>query len=114
MPYISVKTTAEISPEKEIVLKTKLGKAIECIPGKDESWLMINFVDKQRMWFRGDDTEGAAYIEVSVFGHAEPEYYNKMTAVLCKIFEDELSLSQDSVYVKYEESKLWGWNGSNF
>ena len=41
MPLITAKTSVEISKEKEVVLKEKLGKAIELI-GKSESWLMIS------------------------------------------------------------------------
>ena len=51
MPYIGTHTTVEITPEKEVVLKEKLGKAIEAIPGKAEAWLMCGFEDNCRLWF---------------------------------------------------------------
>lgn len=114
MPYISTKTTVGISAEKEKVLKEKLGKAIEAIPGKTEAWLMLSFEDNVRMWFKGDNSAPCAMVEVKVFGSADPKYYSKMTAVLCRIFREELGIPEDRVYTKYEECHNWGWNGSNF
>ncbi len=114
MPYIGTKTTAAISPEKEKILKAKFGKAIECIPGKNESWLMLSFEDNARIWFKGDDSAPSAWVEVKIFGAADKEYYDKMTAAICKILNDELGVPSDRVYVKYEEVYNWGWNGGNF
>lgn len=51
MPFINTNTNVEISKEKEIALKTRLGKAIEIL-GKSESWLMISFKDKCAMYFK--------------------------------------------------------------
>ena len=34
MPYIGTKTTVAITPEKEAVLKEKMARALEAIPGK--------------------------------------------------------------------------------
>lgn len=114
MPYISTKTSVSISREKELALKQKLGKAIECIPGKNESWLMLSFEDNVRMWFKGDDSRPSAMVEVSILGKADPAYYSKMTAVICDALSEELGIPGDRVYVRYGESDNWGWNGGNF
>ena len=37
-----------------------------------------------------------------------------MTADLTAILAEELGIAPDRVYVKYEETPYWGWNGSNF
>ncbi len=113
MPYISTKTSAKISPEKELVLKQKLGKAISIFPKKDESWLMLSFEDGQRMWFKGND-EPCAMINVQIFGKAEREYYDKMTAEICSIYNSELGIPKDRIYVRYDECFIWGWNDMNF
>lgn len=114
MPYIGTKTTLCISKEKEEVLKAKLGKAIEAIPGKTEAWLMCEFEDNCRLWFRGDNSAPSAYVEVKLLGSAEAEYYSRLTGIICDILAEELSIPKDRTYVKYEECQHWGWNGSNF
>ena len=114
MPYIGTRTTVKISPEKEIAIKEKLGKAIEAIPGKTEAWLMCEFSDCCRLWFKGDNSLPSAYVEVKLLGKADREYLEKLTGIICKILSDELSVPSDRTYVKYEECEHWGWNNMNF
>lgn len=114
MPFIDTKLNVRLSEEKETVLKARLGEAIAGFPGKSEYWLMLNFTDECRMWFRGYNSFPMAMVEVKLFGSAEAEITNRMTETLCKLFESELGISPDRVYVKYEFCDTWGWNGENF
>lgn len=114
MPFIDSKVSVKISREQEIELKTRLGKAIETIPGKSESWLMTGFEDEYHLYFRGDDSVPCAFIEVKVFGGENKAAFDKMTGKICEIFEDVLSIPKDHIYVKYEAVSNWGWNGNNF
>lgn len=114
MPYINTRTNVNITKEKEIEIKKKLGKAIELIPGKSENWLMVSFEDQRPMYFKGESDTGIAFVEVKLFGRADSGSYNKLTAEITKILEDELDIPRNHIYVKYEEVNHWGWNGSNF
>ena len=114
MPYININTSAEVTAEKGELLKSKLGKAIETIPGKNETWLMISVEDNQKMWFRGDDSAPSAMVEVKIYGSADKMYYDAMTSSVCSILDEVLGVPSDRTYVKYEECFNWGWNGSNF
>lgn len=51
---------------------------------------------------------------VSLFGNASPDAYSQMTAKICDIYETELGIPQDAVYVTYSGISDWGWNGRNF
>ncbi|HWT77116.1 MAG TPA: phenylpyruvate tautomerase MIF-related protein [Mobilitalea sp.] len=114
MPYISTKTTVTISPDKRESIKKKLGKAIELIPGKSESWLMLSFDDNSSMYFKGSNDKPLAYVEVKIFGSAAKAAYDKLTKAITEILNEELEIRPDCIYVKYEEVSTWGWNGSNF
>ncbi len=114
MPFISTKTTVIINPEKRDAIKTKLGKAIELIPGKSESWLMLSFEDNCPMYFKGDKDKPLAFLEVKIFGKSTADAYNKLTKEITEIISEELGISPDCIFVKYEEVSTWGWNGSNF
>lgn len=114
MPFINTKTNMEIPKEKEQLLKEKLGKAIECIPGKSEAWLMLNFEQSCHMYFKGSCDKPMAFIEVKIFGNASEDVFNTMTAKITEIINEVLSIERGQIYVKYEEVKFWGWNGSNF
>lgn len=113
MPYIHTKTNTKISSEKEVALKTELGKAIALIPGKTERWLMLNFTDNERMWFAGDDAP-TAILEVELLGSASDSEYDLLTAKLTEIVSAELEIDPARVYIKYEELEHWGWNSTNF
>ncbi len=114
MPFINTVTTKKISEDTRKFLKTELGKIIEEIPGKSEAWLMLAFCDDVKMYFRGDDSADTAYIEVSIFGKASDDAYDRLTDRICRLYGETLGIPSDRIYVRYEESDHWGWNGANF
>lgn len=113
MPFINVKTNASISQENELKIKSQLGEVIKLI-GKSESWLMINFEDRQKMYFRGDNSSNMAFVQVDLYGVANANAYNLMTGAITEILTKELGIDSDKIYVKYSEIKNWGFNGGNF
>ena len=113
MPMIKVETTVSLSEEKRDVLKAELGKAIS-IMGKPESYLMINLVDNQDLYFGGNKLDKGAYVEVKALGNIDAGQSDKMTAKVCEILNTQLGISGDVVYVAYFGTSNWGWNGRNF
>lgn len=114
MPYINLKTNTKINSEKELILKTKLGKAIELIPGKSENWLMLCFEDNCRLFFKGSNSENIAFVEVKIFGSPNNEAFNNLTKEITSIINEELNIDPTQIYVKYETTNYWGFNGNNF
>lgn len=113
MPFISTRTNQEITKEKEASIAEKLGRAITIL-GKSESWLMLDFQDHCRMYFKGDHTGAYAYVEIKLFGRGTNDAYDKMTAEVTRIIAGELGIAGDGIYVQYEEVEHWGYNGINF
>ena len=62
----------------------------------------------------GERTQLSAFVEVKVFGAIPEGCLDKLTGEICGIYEQELQIPQDHVYIKYEEVDKWGWNGNNF
>ena len=114
MPFINSKVNVKILPEQETAIKTKLGKAIELIPGKSETWLMLSFEDECKLYLKGENDCKIAYVEVKVFGAEDKVAFEKLTIAICEIFNDVLGIAPDKTYVKYEAVTNWGWNGMNF
>lgn len=114
MPFIDSKISISVSEEKEKELKARLGQAIALIPGKSESWLMTGFTDNYHLYFKGDNSQPTAFVEVKVFGRENRDAFDALTAEICKIFQEVLGIAPDHVYVKYEAVANWGWNGGNF
>lgn len=113
MPFINSKVSIAISNEQEEKLKSRLGKAVSLIPGKSEAWLMTGFEDDYHLYFRGDNSQPMAFIEVKTFGKENASAFDALTAEICKIFNEELGIAPDHIYIKYEAVANWGWNGGN-
>lgn len=114
MPFIDVKLTKKLASEDEIVLKQELGKIIELFPGKSEGWLMCSIDSDKKIWFRGDNSQDCAFVEVKLFGSVNSESADNFTSALCEFFENYLEIDPSRVYVRFEGGTDWGWNGSNF
>ncbi len=114
MPYINTKTNVSISQYQETAIKAAYADAITAIPGKTEGWLMLNFEDNSRMYFRGDSTQPIAFVEVSAYGGENPSAFNDLTGRITKILNENLKIAPDHIYVKYNAVSNWGWNGNNF
>ncbi len=113
MPFIDSKITVAVSQEKKDILKAEFGKAMSII-GKPESFLMVGFEDNYDLYMGGKKLEKGAYVAVSLFGNASGAAYEEMTSVICQLFEKELGIPGNSVYVTYHGVDDWGWNGRNF
>lgn len=113
MPFIDSKITLSVSQEKREVLKAELGKAV-AILGKPEGFLMVGFEDNYDLYMGGKRLEKGAYVAVSLFGSASGSAYENMTAKICELYEKELGIPGNTVYVTYHGVNDWGWNGRNF
>lgn len=114
MPFINSKVSVKMSEAQETEIKSLLGQAITSIPGKSEAWLMLGFEDEYKLYFRGDNSQPTAFVEVSVFGQENPAAFDKLTGQICEIFGNVLGIAADHIYVKYQAVSNWGWNGGNF
>ncbi len=114
MPFIGSKVSVKTTDSQKEELKKRLGQAIAILPGKTEKWLMVELEDEKKLYFGGDDSEPTAYVEVSILGNPDSASFAKMTGELSRIYDEILGIKPDRLYVKYDTTKDWGWNGSNF
>ena len=113
MPFIDSKVTVPVTPDQKEKIKSELGKAITTLH-KSETFLMVGIEDRYDLWMAGNKLDKGAYVAVSLFGNASSDDYNKMTAQICGIYENELGIPGNAVYVTYHPVSDWGWNGRNF
>lgn len=113
MPFIDSKVTTKLTQDKEESIKKKLGQAIG-IMGKSENYLMLGFEDQYELYMGGKKLEQGAFISVRVLGQVDAGASDRMTAELCKIYQEELGIPGQNIYVAYFGTPNWGWNGSNF
>ena len=112
MPFINCKMNVDITKEQETAIKDELGRAISLLPGKSESWLMVNIEPKCALYFRGSTSTPTAMVTVNVYGRPNPSAYDALTSRIHSILSENAGI-KDS-YVSYSETANWGYNGSNF
>ena len=106
MPFIDLKTNIEVNKEKVESLKTSFGKIITTLPGKSETWLMVNISDKNNLFFQGK-ADPAAILEVKVYGNAlNDSILNKCTGLLTSEVSKTLNIDSSRIYINFLESIL--------
>ncbi len=114
MPFIQVISNQKLTPENTEVLKAKLGETISIMPGKSESWLMVQICDGEKLFFSGSG-DPAAIVNLSSFGREQTdECYDRLTEEITEICSSVLDVPGERCYVKYESTLHWGWNKKNF
>lgn len=114
MPFINSKISCQVNSEKQEILKTALGQIIATVPGKSETFLMVGFEDNYDLYFGGNKLDKGAFVEVKIFGSTSDDVLSKLTKQICDLYEKELGIAPDKLYVTYDFVNHWGWNGSNF
>lgn len=113
MPFIQIKTNQKILPDKQETIKKELGEKISLL-GKSESWLMIELEQQCCMYFKGKADKPMAMVEVTIYGKASSEQYEKLTQAITKLLQIELEIVPEKIYISYTETQNFGWNGNNF
>lgn len=113
MPFIQTKTNVSLSADQKESLQQALGKAIAIIPGKSEQWLMLSFDDQVPMAFAGTN-DPCAMVQVLVYGNPNPDAYSSLTEEITSVLHHTLNIDPARIYVAYQETHNWGWNGANF
>lgn len=111
MPYIRTSTNISIDDIKLSNIKSKMGEAIKLM-GKSEDWLMLEFNDNAKMYFKGNKDNPIAFLDVKVLGSVNNS--DEMTRELTNIISSELGIAQNNIYISYQGYSEWGYNGSNF
>lgn len=111
MPYIKTSTNINIDDIKLSNIKSKMGDAIRLM-GKSEDWLMLEFNDNAKMYFKGNKDNPIAFLDVKVLGSVNNS--NEMTRELTNIISSELGIAPNNIYISYQGYSEWGYNGNNF
>ena len=114
MPFIMSKVNVPVDAAQEVKLKSRLGKAIELLPGLSEKYLLAGFESDCHFYLRGDKNQPVAYVEVSVFGNEIHFGYEKFSVAVTEIFVDVLNIPPLNVYIKFSDLDCWSGGGKFF
>ncbi len=114
MPCVQLNVTNKLTDANKQNIKSRLGKIIERVPGKSESWLMVTMQDDMTIYFKGTNDKPAAYVTVTLLGAENGRAFSAMTSDICDLLGSELGIPADRIYISYGVTQHWGWNGGNF
>lgn len=114
MPFIMSKINVPVDAAQEVKLKSRLGKAIELLPGLSEKYLLAGFESNCRFYLRGDKNQPVAYVEVSVFGNEQHIGCEDFSLTVAKIFAEVLNIPPQNVYIKFNDIAAWSVGGMFF
>lgn len=114
MPFIDSKISCKVTADKQETLKSALGQIISTVPGKSESFLMVGFEDEYDLYFAGNKLDKGAFVNVKIFGSTSDDVLESLTKQICGLYEKELGIAPNNIYVTYDFVNHWGWNNSNF
>lgn len=114
MPFIMSKVNVPVDAAQEVKLKSRLGKAIELLPGLSEKYLLAGFESDCRFYLRGDKNQSVAYVEVSVFGNEQHIGCEDFSLAVAKIFAEVLNIPPQNVYIKFNDIAAWSVGGMFF
>lgn len=112
MPYIEFKTNVELTENIKNDLSKELGRDIKLLH-KSEDWLMLNFVDKQSMFFKGQSTP-CIIAEVKLYGQLNESDAEKFTNSITNIINKYTNIPVNRIYINYFTTDNWGYSGFNF
>ncbi len=84
MPFIQTRVNRPIDPEQEKELARRFGQAVSAL-GKSENWLMLQFEDNCRLYFKGDSRKPLAFVNVKLYGSADKKAYQQTTGRITEI-----------------------------
>ena len=83
-------------------------------PGQERSVAHALVGGREAPWFQGTP-EPAAIAEISLYAReVDPAAAGRMTAAVTALLSRTLGVPAGRIYVKYDSTPLWGWNGNNF
>ena len=111
MPFVIAKVNVPVSKKQETEIKSRVGKAIENVPGKNESYLLFGIEDNYRFHLRGDGEQKVAYIQADIFGSENHIGFDRFGAEMTAAFQEILGIPPENIYIKFDDIKAWSVGG---
>lgn len=110
MPLIKIESSQEISPEVQAGLSKITAERI----GKPETYVMVS-AEKADLMMAGSEG-AAAFIEVKSIGGLSHDVCEKLSAEICGLLNEKLTIPADRIYLNFTDvpASQWGFNGSLF
>ncbi len=111
MPYLSIRTSANMDGAQRLALQQELGELIAVIPGKSANNCMIDIKSGCDLYMRGGEILGA-FVDLRLFTAAPDAAKNDFFAKLCVLLKEQLGVEQENIYCNMLELTQWCSGGA--
>ncbi len=114
MPLIKITSSVEVPADKREAFLAAVSKTMSAATGKPERVMMV-VLDAGSVMLDTKSGPGA-YADVRAIGGLTPEVNAKITAQVCALLKQWLSIPGERVYLTFTEvaATNWGHNGKTF
>jgi len=112
MPYVNVKLTQKLTHEQMLEVKSGIAAEIVLIPNKTEAVLMVDIEDGKTIFFRGEQMENGAFVDVKMYGTCDFEAKAAFTRAIYKLFGQVLDIAENQMFITLLEYDTWGTSGN--
>ena len=117
MPLLNIQTNLpELSGPDLLLIQKEGSQILSKEIGKSVDFVMVLCEAGRNIYFSGNATEPAAFIEIKNVGVLSSTISSSITQKLSALLERVLSIPPSRCYLEFQESErhLWGWNGKTF
>lgn len=111
MPFVIASVNTPMSDDQKIEIKTRIGKAIEHLPGMNETNLLLGLEEKKDFYLRGDGQQKIAYIRADVFGNEGHVGFSGFGAAMTAVFCEVLGIPPENIYIRFGDIQAWSVGG---
>lgn len=114
MPFAKITSSVELPDDKLDPFLKAVSKALAEATGKPERYMMVAFESGSVML--GGKPGPGAFVDVRAIGGLTPQVNAKISAAVCALLDQWLSLPGDRVYLTFTDvpATHWGNNGTTF
>lgn len=113
MPFIKLSTNLPVADDTKALIVKSLGKSISLLPGKSETWLMVDVQGGRSLFFQGSDSP-CLMAEVKLYGRSDKRNYQALAEAITSLAQESLEIPSSRVYVEFEETPYWAFDGNLF
>ena len=114
MPCIHARLRINAAEQPKNDLQKKLSDLVSTAFSKPQAYIMSEIVSGCSLYMNGKSLEKGAYISISLLGNASKPACSELTKSICDVLSHDFNIDGASVYVTYNPTNLWGWNGMMF
>ena len=114
MPLISINTVKTLSKEQKTEIKTRLGKMIQILPGKEESGLMVAISCGCTIFDAGVEAADAAFVDIRLFHESPFEAKKEFHKAFSDMLGEVAGIDPQHLVCNYIELPNWGGRAGVF